>query len=437
MKKNKFNYVVLFLAALFIINMGCTSDNGTDDTPDVTVVVTTEDFNLTVEEGSVANGDELGEITGATNSGTITFSIASQAPEGALAINSSTGMLTVADETAFVPDNQVTGVINVVNGDITKTANITIDVTAVSPISCASPVDFDIDLSAFEGDIVLASLFEFQEEDEPAYQYQGTGVYSNECAILEVTGDILGFDCDLESVVQLSFTPTDATTGTVAFEENNLFSCFDENVNRIVGSGTYDLSTSTIVLDFEGFQVAEDGELLELGGPQTTTIYPGIAEEGGDGGDGETYVIPEGTSECNGEVDVTPWVGNLTLTYEFEEGPEDDVVGTMVGSAGETCTLTLTGDYFVFGEYGCPDATYILYLIPGESGPESGTVIADEQQYGCENYAGPDSGFVSSILMTGTYDTTTGEIVMDVTELIDGSTDEFAFAGQFKLKMTE
>lgn len=72
----------------------------------------------------------LGTITASTNRGTLSYSLSSQSVAGAMAINTSTGQLTVANASVFdfEVNPTITGVVSVANGSETATANVTITV---------------------------------------------------------------------------------------------------------------------------------------------------------------------------------------------------------------------------------------------------------------------------------------------------------------------
>lgn len=90
MKLNKFT---LSLLALSFLTLSCSNDD------DNSVSVNLADLQATIDENPT-NGQVIGTVQSNSTS-SLTFSIASQTPAGALEINSATGQLTVLDETLF------------------------------------------------------------------------------------------------------------------------------------------------------------------------------------------------------------------------------------------------------------------------------------------------------------------------------------------------
>ena len=85
-----------------------------------------QDFTATIDENPT-NGDVIGLVQ-ATGDGTLSFSITSQTPAGALSIDANTGELTVADAALFdfETNSVITTTISVDNSGNTQTANATI-----------------------------------------------------------------------------------------------------------------------------------------------------------------------------------------------------------------------------------------------------------------------------------------------------------------------
>ena len=93
-----------------------------------------EDFSATIDENST-NGTSLGTVQ-ATGDGTLSFSITSQTPTGALSIDATSGELNVADETLFdfEMNPTITATIEVDNTVSTEDALITINLDNVNEI---------------------------------------------------------------------------------------------------------------------------------------------------------------------------------------------------------------------------------------------------------------------------------------------------------------
>ena len=112
---------------LITLHFGCRKDDGPEA---LAAVITISNFETSVEENPVEN-QVLGTISASTNTGTLVFSLTGQTPSGALSINASSGQLTVADPSVFVfaTNPTITATVQAKVEDVTKTANITINVT--------------------------------------------------------------------------------------------------------------------------------------------------------------------------------------------------------------------------------------------------------------------------------------------------------------------
>lgn len=117
----------LFLLSLigFIFLQACSDE---DASPESTITVS--DFTGNIAENPT-NGTSIGTVTASTTQGTLSFSIISQTPSNAVAINANSGELTVADASLFdfETNQSITGVISVTNGTQTEQLNFTINIT--------------------------------------------------------------------------------------------------------------------------------------------------------------------------------------------------------------------------------------------------------------------------------------------------------------------
>jgi len=152
MKNTKLIYVFLMLIATAMVNTSC--NNLEDDDPGL--IVTVADFSLTLEEGTIADGEVIGQVRGTSNQGSVNFEITSQTPTGALTIDPTIGELTVADVSHFISDEQISAVVTITKDDIVKTSNLKIAVVPPVTITCDTPLGTPIDLSAFRGDLVIS-----------------------------------------------------------------------------------------------------------------------------------------------------------------------------------------------------------------------------------------------------------------------------------------
>lgn len=125
--KLKSVFIKSFTLLLILSLCACSSDSDSENTD--TITVNTSNFTTSINENPI-NGQVLGTVQGSTNEGSVTFSIIDQNPSGALAIDSSTGELTVVEGSLFNFGTHpiITGVVKVANGSIFDNATITINV---------------------------------------------------------------------------------------------------------------------------------------------------------------------------------------------------------------------------------------------------------------------------------------------------------------------
>ncbi|SDE63994.1 cadherin repeat domain-containing protein [Ulvibacter litoralis] len=151
-----FNATPLFqfvlLCATFAV-VSCSKDS--EDTPlipEVTDLLTTSNFVASIVENPEQN-QVIGAVSGATTQGTLSYTITSESSPGALAINSASGELTVADPAAFdfEINTTITGIVAVTNGTISQNAIITISIEDVN------------EDKIFEGTVILETQQEIDD----------------------------------------------------------------------------------------------------------------------------------------------------------------------------------------------------------------------------------------------------------------------------------
>lgn len=125
---NKGFSLLVLLSALHLIS--CSND---DDTP---IAVQTDlkvyDFSKALDENPIS-GFEIGTLLASTNQGSLSFSLIEQEPEGAMALNAKSGILSVNDSNLFDFKNHpvITGIAKVTNGEVSKNINITISLNEI------------------------------------------------------------------------------------------------------------------------------------------------------------------------------------------------------------------------------------------------------------------------------------------------------------------
>lgn len=101
------------------------------------ITIVASDFAVTIPENPV-NGFVLGTIQATTNKGALAFALTpSETLPGALAINATTGQLTVGSATSFDFEARqtVTGSVVITNGSVTKTVQVTVTLTDVQEVT--------------------------------------------------------------------------------------------------------------------------------------------------------------------------------------------------------------------------------------------------------------------------------------------------------------
>ncbi|MEO1053236.1 MAG: cadherin repeat domain-containing protein [Bacteroidota bacterium] len=121
----------LLLALLILTCLIQSCDDDDEMMNEVTVSIT--DFNTTIDENPSA-GLSLGTVNATTSQGNITFSITEQTPDQAIAIDATTGELTVLTESLFDFETNptITGVVRAENTGVSETANITINLNDIN-----------------------------------------------------------------------------------------------------------------------------------------------------------------------------------------------------------------------------------------------------------------------------------------------------------------
>ncbi|WP_109852950.1 hypothetical protein [Aquimarina sp. AU58] len=117
------NLKYIFALFMSILTIACSND---DDI--VATIITVKDFETVIKENPVVD-QELGIIEANTNLGTLDYSIKSEDPTGAFAIDSKTGKLTVKDATLFdyEMNPKLTAIVLIKSGGESREAKVTVD----------------------------------------------------------------------------------------------------------------------------------------------------------------------------------------------------------------------------------------------------------------------------------------------------------------------
>ncbi|WP_117879896.1 cadherin repeat domain-containing protein [Aureibaculum luteum] len=109
----------LLLLTVSVLAFSCSSDDP--------ATLNINDANITADENQAIEA-VLGTVTATGTDGTFAYSIASQSPVGAIAIDAVTGVITVADASTFDFETNptITATVDVMGNSITETAQVTI-----------------------------------------------------------------------------------------------------------------------------------------------------------------------------------------------------------------------------------------------------------------------------------------------------------------------
>lgn len=137
----------IFFALILLTALSCSKDDDGND--EVIITVSTTDFNVTIDENPLS-GQTLGTVQGTTNSGSVSFSVVSQTPNSAFAVDATTGELTVDNEMLydFETNPTLTGVVKVANGNVSENSAITITLNDI------------VEGNTFTGNIILTTQAE-------------------------------------------------------------------------------------------------------------------------------------------------------------------------------------------------------------------------------------------------------------------------------------
>lgn len=249
--KNLMNGMLMMLMMM----AACGEDEMLDDNdkdPIVEIEVTVEDFTASVNDGPAA-GDLIGTIKASTTSGDLSFELTSESAEGALAVDASTGELTVADEGLFdyEVNASITAVVNVASGDVNKDANVTITVSGISTTGISVTIAESPTSSQYLGQITAttntAELISYSFISQDPAEAMKIGEFDGEISVLteslfdyetrqEVTGRVKVVSADVIVEVDVTITLTDVlptwqVVGTAEFTvgkaQNQSFAMYD------------------------------------------------------------------------------------------------------------------------------------------------------------------------------------------------------------------
>ncbi|WP_165583304.1 hypothetical protein [Aquimarina atlantica] len=159
------NLKYTFALFMSILIIACSND---DDT--IATIITVKDFETVIKENPVVD-QELGVIEASTNLGTLDYSIKSEDPAGAFAIDSKTGKLTVKDATLFDYETnpKLTAIVLIKVGGESKEVTVTVDLINIDkPTITVKDFETTIDENPDQGQ-ELGTIEATTDEGELAY----------------------------------------------------------------------------------------------------------------------------------------------------------------------------------------------------------------------------------------------------------------------------
>lgn len=139
---------VLLISFVFISLASCSGDTETSmpQGQEQEIIISAANLILEIDEHP-NEGDIIGKIDGSVNQGSLTYTLKSTDPEGALGINSANGEISVADESLYEYDDypKITALAQLSSGGKTKEVTVTINLIEVEEISIVID-DFEVSI---------------------------------------------------------------------------------------------------------------------------------------------------------------------------------------------------------------------------------------------------------------------------------------------------
>lgn len=232
--------ILVLLAMVGLLIIESCSNNAQDDPQPVEDLVV-NDFLRFIDENP-ASGEAIGTLDASTTTGTLEFTLISQSPDGALALDAVSGELTVDNASLFVfADNPViTAVVEVSNGTETKSLDVAININ---------------DPNGPTFNIWTGTTITFSKSDgaDPALEANQDRITNNVWITRGNSGGQI-FNIKVESSASKATSPADTewARGTTANIQNLSFAPFRDAVNpkSVVGQDlVLHLITDDIYID--------------------------------------------------------------------------------------------------------------------------------------------------------------------------------------------
>ncbi len=262
--------------------LNVTVDDGNGGTDTATVTINLNDVNdapvvndqsFAVDENS-ANGTVVGTISASDQDGdTLSYSIIAGDPNGAFAIDSATGEITVADGAQLDFESQASYSLTVQvqdngTGTLTDTATVTIDLNDVNDAPVVNDQSFAVDENSANGTVVGTVSASDQDGDTLSYSIL-TGNDASEFAIDPGTGvitiaDSSGLDYETHSSLELVIQVTDNGTGNAVGQGIVTINLNDVNEAPVATDQTFTVNGQPVAGANVGAVVATDPESSTL-----------------------------------------------------------------------------------------------------------------------------------------------------------------------------
>lgn len=155
--KTTFKISICFILTLSLFTFSCGSDDNSEGNSGINALNLVTNFNE-----NPMTGASVGTIQ-TSSSNSLTFSITSQTPAGALAINSSKGELTVANAALFDYETNplISAAISVIDANTTATANAVVNLNDLDDIASFLSTSETAYTTAADGDWVTITETEY------------------------------------------------------------------------------------------------------------------------------------------------------------------------------------------------------------------------------------------------------------------------------------
>jgi len=307
---------LLSVALLFCLFLAC----GENDPPEP--ILTATGINISIDENP-SLGQVLGTIQTETNQENLSFSLSNESAAGAMAIDASSGTVTVADISLFnfETSRQITATVNVSAGDLSASAGINITLNDVDEPFNLFDFEISIDENPSQAQVLGTMQSETNQEDfEFTLQ---TATPAGALVLDENTGELTVGNAELfdfEFFTQITAT-VEMTSGPLRTTANVVITINDVDE-------AFTVSDFNISVD----ENPQNGQLL--GRVQTETSQGGLVFS-------LSNQSPENALSINANTGSIGVVDNLL--FDFEANPQITATVTMsAGSASTTADVTIS-----------------------------------------------------------------------------------------------